>query len=89
MTREYIGVRNLMWGSDYPHHDSIFPRSQEVLNEIFAGVPDEDRYRITAAAKGPLEDAPSPPSKVSKSPSPSMCATAPTSVAVPNDIEAA
>lgn len=49
MTREQIGVRNLMWGSDYPHHDSIFPRSQEVLDDIFAGVPDEERYRITAA----------------------------------------
>src|SRR5215217_4601745 len=31
LTRNEIGVRNLMWGSDYPHHDSIFPRSQEVL----------------------------------------------------------
>jgi predicted TIM-barrel fold metal-dependent hydrolase len=49
MTRDDIGVRNLMWGSDYPHHDSIFPHSQEVLDEIFDGVPDEDRYRITVA----------------------------------------
>lgn len=49
LTRNEIGVRNLIWGSDYPHHDSIFPRSQEVLDEIFAGVPDEDRYRITVA----------------------------------------
>ena len=49
MTREDIGVRNLMWGSDYPHHDSIFPRSQEVLNDIFDGVSAEDRYRITVA----------------------------------------
>ena len=49
MTREDIGVRNLMWGNDFPHHDSVFPRSQEVLDEIFEGVPDEDRYRITVA----------------------------------------
>ena len=49
MTREDIGVRNLMWGSDFPHHDSIFPRSQEVLDDIFEGVSDEDRYRITVA----------------------------------------
>jgi predicted TIM-barrel fold metal-dependent hydrolase len=48
-TRDVIGVRNLIWGSDYPHHDSIFPRSQQVLDQIFAGVPAEDRYRITAA----------------------------------------
>ena len=49
MTRDLIGVNTLMWGNDYPHHDSIFPRSQQVLDEIFAGVPDEDRYRITVA----------------------------------------
>jgi predicted TIM-barrel fold metal-dependent hydrolase len=49
MTREQIGVDNLMWGSDYPHHDSIFPRSQQVLDDIFDGVPDEERYAITVA----------------------------------------
>jgi predicted TIM-barrel fold metal-dependent hydrolase len=47
--REEIGVRNLMWGSDFPHHDSTFPRSQAVLDDIFDGLPDEDRYRITVA----------------------------------------
>jgi hypothetical protein len=46
-TRHEIGVKNLMWGSDFPHHDSTFPRSQDVLDEIFEGVPDEDRYAIT------------------------------------------
>ena len=37
-----------MWGSDFPHHDSTFPRSQAVLDDIFEGVPDEERYLITA-----------------------------------------
>jgi predicted TIM-barrel fold metal-dependent hydrolase len=58
MTRDFIGVRNLMWGSDYPHHDSIFPRSQEVLNTIFEGVSEEDRYRITVANCCELYDLP-------------------------------
>jgi predicted TIM-barrel fold metal-dependent hydrolase len=58
MTRDDIGVRNLMWGSDYPHHDSIFPRSQEVLNDIFDGVSAEDRYRITVANCCELYDLP-------------------------------
>jgi predicted TIM-barrel fold metal-dependent hydrolase len=49
MTREEIGVNNLMWGSDFPHHDSTFPRSQDVLDDIFDGIPDEDRFRITVA----------------------------------------
>jgi hypothetical protein len=40
MSRHEIGVNNLMWGNDFPHHDSIFPNSQAVLDDIFDGVPD-------------------------------------------------
>jgi predicted TIM-barrel fold metal-dependent hydrolase len=47
-TRYDVGVRNLMWGSDFPHHDSTFPHSKAVLDDIFDGIPDEDRYWITA-----------------------------------------
>jgi len=47
-TRDLIGVENLLWGSDYPHADSLFPDSQPVLDRIFAGVPAEERYKITA-----------------------------------------
>ncbi len=46
--RHEIGVENIMWGSDYPHHDSTFPRSQAVLDEMFEDVSAEDRYKITA-----------------------------------------
>jgi hypothetical protein len=47
-TRHEIGIKNLMWGSDFPHHDSTFPRSQQVLDDIFEGVPDDERFAITA-----------------------------------------
>ena len=47
LTRELIGVDNLMWGSDYPHVDSTWPCSREVLDEIFEGVPTDERERIT------------------------------------------
>lgn len=47
-TRDLIGVDNLLWGSDYPHADSLFPESQQTLDRIFDGVPAEDRYKITA-----------------------------------------
>jgi predicted TIM-barrel fold metal-dependent hydrolase len=47
-TRDLIGVENLLWGSDYPHADSLFPESQPVLDSIFRGVSDEDRRQITA-----------------------------------------
>ena len=47
--RDLIGVDNLMWGNDYPHHDGLFPESQQVIDRMFEGVPNEDRHKITAA----------------------------------------
>ena len=41
-TREQIGVENLLWGNDYPHHDAIWPNSRKILDEIMAGVPPEE-----------------------------------------------
>ena len=46
-TRHLIGVDNLMWGSDYPHTDSTWPCSREVLDELFAEVDEETRAKIT------------------------------------------
>ena len=47
LTRELIGVDNLMWGSDYPHVDSTWPCSLNVLGEVFRDVSEEDRNKIT------------------------------------------
>jgi predicted TIM-barrel fold metal-dependent hydrolase len=44
--RDVIGVDNLMWGSDYPHSESTFPRSRKILAEILAGVPEDEQARI-------------------------------------------
>jgi predicted TIM-barrel fold metal-dependent hydrolase len=44
--RDVIGVDTLMWGSDYPHSESTFPRSREILGEILAGVPDDEQAKI-------------------------------------------
>ena len=44
--RDVIGVDNLMWGSDYPHADSTFPRSREVLEEILVGCTEEEKAKI-------------------------------------------
>ena len=46
-TRHMIGVDNLMWGSDYPHTDSTWPCSNDVLDELFEDVSTEDREKIT------------------------------------------
>jgi hypothetical protein len=45
--RDLIGVDQMMWGSDYPHTESTFPQSQKLLDRVFAGVPDDERRRIT------------------------------------------
>lgn len=44
--RQTIGLDCLMWSSDYPHADTTWPHSQEVIAEHFAGVPEEDKGRI-------------------------------------------
>ena len=44
--RDVIGVDNLMWGSDYPHIESTFPRSRQILEEIMADCTEEERAKI-------------------------------------------
>lgn len=44
--RDVIGVDNMMWGSDYPHSESTFPRSRAILSEILADVPYSEQARI-------------------------------------------
>ena len=46
-TRHLIGVECLLWGSDYPHTESTFPRSAEILDTVLKGVPDDERARMT------------------------------------------
>jgi predicted TIM-barrel fold metal-dependent hydrolase len=41
-----IGVDRLMWGSDYPHFDSTFPKSLEAIERNFEGVPEDERDLI-------------------------------------------
>ena len=48
LTRHLIGVDNLIWGNDYPHHDSIWPNSQAVLDRIFDGVPADEKEKMTS-----------------------------------------
>lgn len=45
--RDIIGVDNLLWGSDYPHLESTFPRSHQILDQVMEGVGDDERERIT------------------------------------------
>ena len=47
-TRAQIGLETFMWGSDYPHSDSTWPRSREAVARDFEGVPADERERMTA-----------------------------------------
>ena len=44
--RAVIGVDSLMWGSDYPHSESTFPRSMEFLDRILKDVPQKEQEEI-------------------------------------------
>ena len=44
--RDTFGTHTLMWGSDYPHTESTFPRSREVVAETLADVPDDEQQQI-------------------------------------------
>lgn len=46
--RQHIGVDNMLWGSDYPHAESTWPRSRDFLDRIFTGVSEEERRKITS-----------------------------------------
>lgn len=46
--RHAIGVRNMAWSTDYPHHGCDWPYSRKVLAEMFEGVPADERHMICA-----------------------------------------
>ena len=44
--RHIIGVDNLHWGADYPHPESTFPRSRQILEEILVDCTEEEKAKI-------------------------------------------
>jgi predicted TIM-barrel fold metal-dependent hydrolase len=49
-----IGVDQLMWGSDYPHAESTFPKSREILDRILEGVPQDEKAQIVGTTTARL-----------------------------------
>jgi uncharacterized protein len=49
---EDIGVETLMWGSDYPHPDGVWPESSKYIEEQFAGLSPEVIHKITCENAG-------------------------------------
>lgn len=48
LTRELLNLDHLMWGSDYPHVEGVWPRSRAQIEHDFAGVPEDEVRRIVA-----------------------------------------
>ncbi|MGH7820203.1 MAG: amidohydrolase family protein [Candidatus Binatia bacterium] len=46
--RHKIGVENLMWSSDYPHHGCDWPETRRVVEEMMRDVPADERHKICA-----------------------------------------
>ena len=44
--RDVIGVDNLLWGGDYPHFESTFPRSRQIIEEFLVDCTEEEKAKI-------------------------------------------
>lgn len=45
--RHHLNIDHITWECDYPHSDSTWPRSPEMLHPALAGVPDDEVAKIT------------------------------------------
>ena len=43
---ERIGVETIMWGADFPHPDGTWPDSQELIERLFAGIPEATARKV-------------------------------------------
>ncbi len=52
--RHAVGLENLAWSTDFPHHGNDWPYSRKVIDEHFANVPLDERAMITCTNAGKL-----------------------------------
>lgn len=48
LSRHLPGAGNIMWSSDYPHSETTFPQSHDIIARDFAGVPEAEVRMIAA-----------------------------------------
>ena len=46
---DYLGEDNVMWGSDFPHPDGVWPDSKEFIAKDLGGLPESVRHKIICA----------------------------------------
>jgi predicted TIM-barrel fold metal-dependent hydrolase len=44
--RHQVGVDNMAWSTDFPHHGNDWPYSRKTIDTLFVNVPDEERRKI-------------------------------------------
>jgi uncharacterized protein len=44
--RHQVGVENMSWSTDFPHHGNDWPYSRKVIDGLFADVPEDERRKI-------------------------------------------
>jgi len=43
---DILGEENIMWGSDFPHPDGVWPDSREFIDREFEDIPDKTKQKI-------------------------------------------
>ena len=51
---EKVGVNNVMWGSDFPHPDGVWPDSQDFLHKQLGHLPEDIRRKLVYENVGKL-----------------------------------
>lgn len=47
--RHLVGVENILWSTDFPHPATTWPHSRDVVDRMFADIPNDERELITCA----------------------------------------
>ncbi|MCH2169570.1 amidohydrolase [Myxococcota bacterium] len=46
--RHAVGINNICWSTDFPHHGNDYPYSRETIDNHFTNVPEDERDKILA-----------------------------------------
>lgn len=47
--RHAVGIDNIMWSTDYPHHGNDWPYSRKAINDMMGHIPQAEKAKIVAA----------------------------------------
>ena len=47
IARQEMGVDKVMWANDFPHLESDWPNSRRVIEENFASIPEDEKWKMT------------------------------------------